>query len=85
MREPKLHEKMQRCRTILSNQEITREGPGTILKDVEIVLAAIGHGVVCGGKNANLPPTMLPWLNAHMSDPIELKLASSANGSLWPG
>lgn len=69
-----LKDKLQLCRSVLEARTITNDEPGTILRDVEIVLEVIGEGVQVGGKNANLPPAMLPHLNQRMADPIELKL-----------
>ena len=74
MTKQKLLEKAQRCRPLLESQKITLDGPGTILKDVEVLLSVIGPGVVTGGKNSNLPPVMLPYLNERMSGPLELRL-----------
>jgi len=70
----KLKEKIRLSRSVLEARTITDDGPGTILRDVEIVLEAIGGGVQVGGKSANLPPAMLPHLNERMAHPIELKM-----------
>lgn len=70
----RLKDKIRLCRSVLEAHLITNDEPGTILRDVEIVLAAIGEGVQVGGKNANLPPAMLPHLNERMAHPIELKM-----------
>lgn len=54
---------------------VTIQPPGTIVSDVEILLEFIGSRVLeTGGKNANLPPEVLPELNERLAHPIKLSL-----------
>lgn len=60
---------------VLRGQEVTPEQPGTILRDVETVLDAIGtKGVPTKSKQGNLPSAMLADLNARLEDPVKLDL-----------
>lgn len=60
---------------VLSNQEINENGPGTILRDFEIVLDFIGsEGIVVSGKTNLLPLKVLGELNALLTKPIEIDL-----------
>jgi hypothetical protein len=64
-----------RCRQILSQQQITMDGPGTILRDIETLIEFIGPGgLETKSKQGNLPAAALPALNARLSQPIEMKL-----------
>jgi len=64
-----------RCQALLSETEITAEAPGTILRDAEVLLGAIGvEGVASASKNGNLPTNQLEALNKAMADPVELGL-----------
>lgn len=63
------------CRQLLTDQQITPDGPGTILKDLQVVMDCIGaEGVRTQSKRGNLPSALLPELNARLSQPIELHL-----------
>ncbi|MFP4204104.1 MAG: hypothetical protein ACLFS4_07200, partial [Opitutales bacterium] len=63
------------CRKLLKETRITTEAPGTILRDVEVLLDAIGtKGIATKSKNGNLPTDYLAQLNERMSDPIEIEL-----------
>ncbi len=63
------------CRQLLTAQQISPEGPGTILRDIETLITFIGErGLLTKSKQGNLPPDVLPGLNAHMAQPIEVYL-----------
>lgn len=60
---------------VLRDQVIDGNGPGTILKDFEIVLNFIGtDGVAVSGKYNLFPLNVLSELNARLSHPIEIDL-----------
>ncbi|MCL4176180.1 MAG: hypothetical protein KJ072_00310 [Verrucomicrobia bacterium] len=70
-----LGKKADRCRQVLSAQQITMEGPGTILRDVETILEFIGPGgLKTKSQQGNLPAAVLPELNARLAQPIESNL-----------
>lgn len=63
------------CRKLLTSQHISLDGPGTILKDVQVMLEMIGtRGLRSKSRNGNLPMEVLPELNRRMCDPITLAL-----------
>jgi len=63
------------CQRRLTEQQITPEDPGTILKDVNSLLEFIGtSGIVTRSRNASLPSEALPELNAKTGHPIDLSL-----------
>jgi len=65
----------ERCRQLLSQQQITAAGPGSILGDVQAMLDFIGtDGLETKSKQGNLPAAVLPELNRRLSQPIELSL-----------
>lgn len=60
----------------LSEQKISSESPGTILKDIRAILDFIGpKEIASGSKNGNIPSEMLEELNQKMSSPIQLSLS----------
>jgi hypothetical protein len=60
---------------VLRDQVIDDSGPGTILRDFEILLDFIGpDGVSVSGKKNFFPLKLLPQLNAQMTRPIEVGL-----------
>jgi hypothetical protein len=64
------------CRQLLTEQQITPAGPGTILRDVQAMLDFIGTtGLPSKSKRGNLPMDVLPELNARLSQPITLTLS----------
>lgn len=68
-----LAKKADACRQLLRERSISADGPGTILRDVERVIAFIGErGLVTGSKQGNLPPAVLPELNAQLASPVEV-------------
>jgi hypothetical protein len=61
------------CRQILTEQQISAAGPGTILSDIQILIDFIGTGGLATQSNqGNLPSSVLPELNARLSQPLEL-------------
>jgi hypothetical protein len=63
------------CRQLLTEQSISLEGPGTLLRDVQVLIAAIGtQGVATQSNRGNLPSSLLPEFNARLSYPLELQL-----------
>lgn len=61
--------------TILRQQTIDEDSPGTILKDFASLLDFIGgEGIAVSGKHDLLPMKRLPELNAKFTHPIELDL-----------
>jgi hypothetical protein len=63
------------CQRRLTEQQITPDYPGTILKDVQTLLEFVGpEGIVTKSRNASLPAERLAELNAKMSHPVELTL-----------
>ena len=62
-------------RQLLANQQISIEGPGTLLRDVQALIDFIGtRGVDTQSNRGNLPASLLPELNARLSDPLEIPL-----------
>jgi hypothetical protein len=62
-------------RQTLSAQVIDENGPGTILRDFEVLLDFIGpKGIEVGGKHQLLPMKQLVELNARLARPIEIDL-----------
>jgi|GEM_PF-432717 len=60
---------------LLQEQTITDTTPGTIVKDFETVLAAMGdRGLPVSGKLHQFPAKVLAALNADLSHPIQLDL-----------
>lgn len=60
------------CHELLRDRQITLEEPGTLLRDVAVLLDAIGvEGVRTSSGRGNLPSGMLPDLNARLHDPIK--------------
>lgn len=60
----------------LTECHITREGPGTILKDLHFLMRRIGgEGVKTKSKRGNLPASLLAQINANLAQPIEIQLA----------
>lgn len=65
----------EQCQRVLTEQQITPAGPGTILKDVDSFLEFVGtKGVVTKSHNGTLPSGRLVELNQKSSCPIELAL-----------
>lgn len=63
------------CRQLLTDQVISYEGPGTLLRDVQILIDSIGtNGVPTQSHRGNLPSSLLAELNARFSDPLEILL-----------
>jgi hypothetical protein len=64
-----------RCRQLLSEQQITVDGPGTMLRDIGTLLEFIGpDGLKTKSLQGNLPAAALPALNARLSQPIDMTL-----------
>ncbi len=64
------------CRQLLTEQQITPDGPGTILHDLQIMMECIGaEGFRTKSKRGNLPSALLPELNARLRQPVEVHLA----------
>lgn len=71
-----LHRVAATCRQLLTDQQITPAGPGTILRDVQTMLDFIGTtGLHSKSRRGNLPIEVLPELNARLSHPIRLALS----------
>jgi hypothetical protein len=63
------------CRQHLTEQQITLDGPGSILRDIQTLIEFIGpHGIRTKSKRGNLPAASLAELNRRLSDPVELHL-----------
>lgn len=63
------------CRQLLTAQQISPAGPGTILRDVETLIACISEREVrTKSRQGNLPVHVLPGLNTRMAEPIEVGL-----------
>jgi hypothetical protein len=63
------------CLQRLAGQQIVPGDPGTILKDIEILLEFVGvDGIPTKSSNASLPSERLPELNAKVGHPIKLAL-----------
>jgi hypothetical protein len=63
------------CREVLTTQEITAQGPGTILADIQTMIEFIGPGgLATSSSTGNLPAVVLPELNQRLSHPVELDL-----------
>jgi hypothetical protein len=70
-----LAKEADRCRQVLSEQQITMDGPGTILRDIEMMIEFIGPGgLKTSSKRGNLPAVALPELNTRLAHPIKLVL-----------
>ena len=62
-------------RQLLTDQQISIEGPGTLLRDVQALIAFIGtRGVATQSNRGNLPASLLPELNARLTYPLEIQL-----------
>ena len=62
-------------RQILHDQAIDENGPGTILRDFEVLLGFISQdGIPLSGAYELLPMTLLRHLNAQLTHPIEIGL-----------
>ncbi|MCK4487201.1 MAG: plasmid pRiA4b ORF-3 family protein [Desulfobacterales bacterium] len=60
---------------ILRNQVVDENGPGTILRDFEIVLGFIGtKGIKVSARHGFFPLKSLSELNAQLTHPIEINL-----------
>jgi len=60
---------------VLQDQVINEDGPGTILRDFEIVLDFIGsEGIMVSGKTNLLLLKVLAELNSRLTHPIEIDL-----------
>ena len=60
---------------ILTSQTIDTDGPGSILRDFEMLLEWIGpEGTTVSHKNNLLPMKSLEQLNARMTHPLQLAL-----------
>jgi hypothetical protein len=69
------HSLAAQCQRRLTQQQISPEDPGTILKDVNTLLEFVGPGgVATRSRNASLPGEVLPELNAKAGHPIQLSL-----------
>ncbi|HEX9048888.1 MAG TPA: hypothetical protein VF988_17820 [Verrucomicrobiae bacterium] len=63
------------CQRHLAEQKISPAQPGTILKDVGMLLEFIGlDGILTKSRNASLPAELLPELNVKTSHPVQLCL-----------
>jgi hypothetical protein len=63
------------CRRRLTEQKIFIGNPGTILKDIEILLEHVGsHSLEIRSGNTTLPTKCLPELNSKVSHPIDTAL-----------
>ena len=62
-------------RQLLTEQSISADGPGTILRDVETLIDFIGErGLVTRSRQGNLPAAALPELNTRFAPSVELDL-----------
>jgi hypothetical protein len=62
-------------RQLLTEQSISLEGPGTLLRDVQVLIGFIGtQGLATQSNRGNLPSSVLPELNARLCHPLEIKL-----------
>jgi hypothetical protein len=69
------HSLVDQSQRRLAEQQISAEAPGTILKDVNLLLEFVGSGgVATKSRNASLPSERLPELNAKTGHPIQLDL-----------
>lgn len=60
---------------VLTEQTISMQGPGTILRDVQTLLDWIGpEGIPTKSRQGNLPTAALPEINRRLSNPVELNL-----------
>jgi hypothetical protein len=75
---PKVHPLAKvtaQSRQLLTDQTISIDGPGTLLRDVQTLIAAIGiQGLATKSNRGNLPSGLLPELNARMSCPLDIPL-----------
>jgi hypothetical protein len=63
------------CQRRLAEQQISPGDPGTILKDVNMLLEFVGSGgIATKSRNASLPSERLPELNAKTGHPIQSAL-----------
>lgn len=70
-----LAELSDECRLLLQDQHVSSGGPGTILADIETLLAFVGErALVTKSKQGNLPAEVLPELNTLLAAPIEMHL-----------
>ncbi|MEW6619031.1 MAG: plasmid pRiA4b ORF-3 family protein [bacterium] len=75
MNNPKIHSLSSENKQILRNQVIDENGPGTVLRDFEILLGFIGSKrCQVSSKNNLLPMDLLSQLNAQLTHPIEIGL-----------
>ncbi|WP_035984237.1 IS1096 element passenger TnpR family protein [Leptolyngbya sp. KIOST-1] len=58
----------------LQSQTITATAPGTILRDLEIALAAIARGVPLSGKLQHMPAKVAADINQRLSQPIAIAM-----------
>ena len=73
--EDKKIEHSPKAQEILSQQTITSDGPGTILKDFNQFLAFIDfNGTKVSGKYDLLPIKTLPIINSQLSNPPDIRL-----------
>ena len=62
-------------RQLLTEQSISADGPGTILRDVGTLIDFIGEGgLVTRSRQGNLPADVLAGLNTRLAPPVELDL-----------
>src|ERR1051326_264005 len=62
-------------RQLLASQQFSADGPGTIVRDFEILIEFVSErGISTGSKQGNLPAEVLPELNSRLGAPIELTL-----------
>ncbi|MHC1770062.1 MAG: hypothetical protein AB9869_38240 [Verrucomicrobiia bacterium] len=60
---------------VLTEQTISMESPGTILRDVQTLIDLIGpEGIPTKSKQGNPPTAALPEINRRLSNPIDLNL-----------
>lgn len=65
----------EKAKQVLRDQAITADGPGTILRDFDALLAFIGEdGLNTTGKHYFLPQSKLDELNQRMSRPVTHRL-----------
>ncbi len=65
----------EECQRRLTEHHIVPGNPGTILKDIGMLLEFVGpRGIVTQGRNATFPADRLPELNAKVGHPIKLAL-----------
>jgi hypothetical protein len=71
----KWEQKADQSRRALTEQPITPEGPGTILRDIDSFLQFVGtDGIVTQSRNGAIPISRLMELNQRSCHPIQLNL-----------